>query len=58
MGVINYTFWFNNDIDEGRSQMIQITIALVGIFVFTLAFAAAVFTVEEIYGELPPKDKK
>lgn len=37
--------------------MIQITIALVGIFVFTLSFAAAVFTVEEIYGIRPPYKK-
>ena len=38
--------------------MIQITIALVGFFVFTLAFMAAIFTVKEIYGERPSKDKK
>ena len=38
--------------------MIQITIALVGIFVFTLSFMAAIFTVNEIYGEIPSKDKK
>ena len=57
MGIINYTFWLNNDINEWSPQMIQITIALVGIFVFTLSLAAAVFTVQEIYGKRPPYKK-
>jgi|TARA_B110000263_G_C15290040_1_gene502773 hypothetical protein len=38
--------------------MIQITIALVGVFVFTLTFAAAIYSIEETYGKTLRSDDK